>query len=408
MLTTKRSTTTKTQKSTFRKVSEWLHLWLGLFSGIVVFIVCLTGGIWVWRYEVWRYTEKYQRVEPQEKVFLLPSQLINKAKAYAFNHDHREAEITGVTYGKPFKAATVTYMLSAKERHLMYINPYTGEILKDKTEPTAAEKFFIFIRAGHRFLWLPQKLGSPIVGSACIIFVITLITGLIWWFPRKWTRKTREKNFTVKWTANWKRLNIDIHNVIGFYAYLFIMALTITGIAFTFDWFEKGMYKALTSKTHKEVTQAEPTSDTVTAVSYKIIKPEDVIWRKIFAKYAKDYGRISLEVPTKKKEPYEVMVQFGDGTLIYNYAIHYYDQKTLKELKYTNDRVAPYAPLSVGEKIFRMNFDIHTGQILGLPTKIIAFFTCLIGASLPITGFIIWYNRKWGKKKKKKKTLQLA
>lgn len=46
-----------------------------------------------------------------------------------------------------------------------------------------------------------------------------------------------------------------------------------------------------------------------------------------------------------------------------------------------------------------MNYDLHVGSILGLPGKILAFFGALIGASLPVTGFLVW----WGKRKKKKK-----
>jgi uncharacterized iron-regulated membrane protein len=72
----------KPKKSTFRRVSQWLHLWLGLFSGIIVFIVCFTGGIRVFRYETWYFTEKYQRVTPQEKAFLAPSELITKSKIF--------------------------------------------------------------------------------------------------------------------------------------------------------------------------------------------------------------------------------------------------------------------------------------------------------------------------------------
>jgi uncharacterized iron-regulated membrane protein len=48
----------------------------------------------------------------------------------------------------------------------------------------------------------------------------------------------------------------------------------------------------------------------------------------------------------------------------------------------------------VADKIMRMNYDVHTGAIGGLPTKILAFFASLIAASLPLTGFTIWYGRK--------------
>jgi uncharacterized iron-regulated membrane protein len=41
-----------------------------------------------------------------------------------------------------------------------------------------------------------------------------------------------------------------------------------------------------------------------------------------------------------------------------------------------------------------MYYDIHIGKILGLPGQLLAFFACLVIASLPITGFLIWYGRK--------------
>jgi uncharacterized iron-regulated membrane protein len=39
-------------------------------------------------------------------------------------------------------------------------------------------------------------------------------------------------------------------------------------------------------------------------------------------------------------------------------------------------------------------FYLHVGAIGGMTTKIIAFFASLIVASLPITGFYVWWLRK--------------
>jgi uncharacterized iron-regulated membrane protein len=36
---------------------------------------------------------------------------------------------------------------------------------------------------------------------------------------------------------------------------------------------------------------------------------------------------------------------------------------------------------------------LHTGEILGLKSVILYFIICFIGFSLPITGFIFWFNR---------------
>ncbi len=53
----------------------------------------------------------------------------------------------------------------------------------------------------------------------------------------------------------------------------------------------------------------------------------------------------------------------------------------------------------LGEKAIAANYDVHVGSILGLPTKIIAFIVSIICASLPVTGFLVWYGRR--KKTKK-------
>jgi uncharacterized iron-regulated membrane protein len=54
-----------------------------------------------------------------------------------------------------------------------------------------------------------------------------------------------------------------------------------------------------------------------------------------------------------------------------------------------------------------MNYDIHTGAIIGLPGKILAFFASLIVASLPITGFYIWWGRKQKQKIKNSESLKV-
>ncbi|WP_291139779.1 PepSY domain-containing protein, partial [Flavobacterium sp. UBA7663] len=43
------------------------------------------------------------------------------------------------------------------------------------------------------------------------------------------------------------------------------------------------------------------------------------------------------------------------------------------------------------------NYDIHIGAIFGIWSKILALIISLVCASLPVTGFFIW----WGKRNKK-------
>ncbi|MET0299780.1 MAG: PepSY-associated TM helix domain-containing protein [Flavitalea sp.] len=52
-----------------------------------------------------------------------------------------------------------------------------------------------------------------------------------------------------------------------------------------------------------------------------------------------------------------------------------------------------YKNESKGSKARRLVLPVHSGSIYGWPTKILAFISVLFAASLPVTGFMIWWNR---------------
>jgi uncharacterized iron-regulated membrane protein len=61
-----------------------------------------------------------------------------------------------------------------------------------------------------------------------------------------------------------------------------------------------------------------------------------------------------------------------------------------------------YKDAGTGDVIKRMNYDLHVGAIWGLTGKILAFIASLISASLPVTGFLVW----WGRNNKVKHSLK--
>ncbi len=81
----------------------------------------------------------------------------------------------------------------------------------------------------------------------------------------------------------------------------------------------------------------------------------------------------------------------------FQYDSYSFDQYTLKEIP--KKHYGKYDQAGPAEKLERMYYGIHVGSILGLTGKVIAFLGALIGASLPVTGFCIW----WGRRKKTKK-----
>ncbi len=100
----------KSKKSLFKRIMSWLHLWLGLASGIIVVIVSLTGCIYVFESEIKDFIEDWRFVKPQEQAFLLPSQLVTIA-----DKEMKDKKATSVTFGAKDEAAIVGYFVEKKE-----------------------------------------------------------------------------------------------------------------------------------------------------------------------------------------------------------------------------------------------------------------------------------------------------
>lgn len=386
--------TKKRGKSLFRRINDWLHLWLGLISGIVVVIISLTGCIYAFQREFSDLTQPYQHVKAEAKPYMLPSELKAIATEAAFGPkgDTGANRITGISYRKADRSAIASFMDKENGYTSIYLNPYTGEVLKIKA---LKHDFFRFILEGHFNLWLPRPIGQPIVAISTLIFVILLITGLVMWWPKKWNKTNRQKSFAIKWGAGKKRINYDLHNVLGFYSMVFALVLGLTGLVWGFQWFSKSLYWTLSGG--KTLAKFErPVSDTTLARPAILLTQEDRLYAQMRKEYPVITGSLTLQLPTLPKDAYSIVHNPHDDAY-YRRQFRFFDQVSLAEIKGGGLYGQKYDEISTGEKIYRMNYDIHVGAIAGLPGKMLAFFISLICASLPVTGFIVW----WGKKKKK-------
>jgi uncharacterized iron-regulated membrane protein len=403
----------KKKKITFRSVSNWLHLWLGLISGIILVIVCFTACLWVFHYEITsllipKKENKY--IVAGYQSLLPPSKIIAIADSL-----YPQDFVRGITYTKDHPISFTINIKGADtskkpEPVINLIHPYTGEYLGLKTEDSSdeaqlrkrLESFFGWAISGHRFLWLPRDIGRPIVNYATLLFSITLITGLIWWYPKKWTKSVRDKSFKVKWKAGWKRLNLDLHNVFGFYSFLLALLLAITGMYYGITWFNKALYWSTNwGETLAERKPVKSDTTKVYALAHFPLAFDKQV-ATILTQY-KDPFYLNINYPDTSKADGTIQVYIrNDMDRQFNNRYYSFDQYTAEFLPNSVSLFnKDYNELSPGEKFRRLNYDIHVGSIWGLPTKILAFFVTFIAGSLPITGFIIWYNRKWGKKKKK-------
>ncbi len=214
-----------------------------------------------------------------------------------------------------------------------------------------------------------------------------LISGLILWWPKNFKKIALKQSFKIKWNARFKRLNYDLHNVLGFYAMLITILLALTGVVWTYQWIANSIYRLAAGKlpSTDEIYTSKPQA------KLSNISPLDQIF--INAKrilIVQDRITLSLTDTTKGV----IYVNgYPNDNAYYGSDDLQFDQYNAKLLtsKFNSRK-------NNGERLLAMNYDIHVGSIFGLSGKIIAFMASLIAASLPITGFIFWLGRR--KKKK--------
>ena len=364
-------------------------MWLGLPSGIIVFIIAITGCLYAFQQEISNYTEDYRFVKEENNLFLPPSQLLPIAQ-----RELPKKNIHALKYnGKNEAVEAIFYHYQPTYYYTTYLNPYTGNVLKTVNNETG---FFHFILDGHFYLWLPQDIGQVVVAVATLIFLLLIISGFILWYPKNKSAAKQRFSFNWKKGMKWKRKNYDMHNVTGFYVLSIALIFAITGLVWGFQWFAYSYYTILGGE--KSLLYIEPISQQASDTKSKLV-PLDAIWLKMIKEYPKAE---SIEIHPPETDSAAIAANANDNKSTYHTADYrYFDQYTLQEIEVNhlwgrikNDKIA--------DRLFKMNYDIHTGGIFGLAGKIFAFLISLLIASLPVTGTLIW----WGRKKKNRRQCQ--
>lgn len=371
----------KKKKSVFGRINAWLHLWLGIFAGIILVFVALTGTVIVFCDEIIDLSGGNAKYVAQVKPVRLPAEQLISGVKKAFPKRKNPAEIT--FFKDPKRTVRFRTFDKKKGLSMVYVDPYTGKILKDDN---TANFFYIVAHLHASFLW--HGPGTWIVDVATVIFLIELISGIILWWPKKWNRHTRDVSFTIKWKARFKRVNYDLHNVLGFYSSLLAIILTVTGLVIAFEPVAKATAAAFggdaTTKWQKKLPKADST---------KMAIPVNQLFEESFRQY-----------PDKKVcQMYTFKIDSAG----------YYMFTTAQKLglksaqspvitildKYSGKPIAIPSKSMKGEYIENAVWQLHMGTWMGVLGKVCTFICGLIATSLPITGFIIW----WGKGKKKAK-----
>jgi uncharacterized iron-regulated membrane protein len=408
------------RKNSIRIFFTDFHLWLGIASGLVLFIVCFTGTILTFEQEIveWANSERYKVSVPANAKVMSIDQLI------VLTEQRLKGKVTGIEIPKKKNDVyrfTVKEKLDKKEgdRKLngihepsakngsmplgvkpgpsgggggggktYLVNPYTAAVTG--TTKSATSAFFSTVMGLHRWLLLQDGGGKIVVGVATIIFVLLIISGLVIWWPLN--LKNWKQGFQIKFSANWKRINHDLHNTLGFYSFLVLLIMSLTGLCWSFAWYRTGVSNLLGDEVFKQRKEQPLPSDPTNAGA----KPSLAVLISATDQAFPYEGNYRLRFPADSAGSY-VINKTRSGFFVHTAADKIqFDQYSGAVLKKERFSDKPF-----NEQLAASVRSLHLGDIYGAFSKIIYFLACLFATSLPVTGTIIWINKL--KKKNRKR-----
>lgn len=389
------------------KAKKWfgvIHLWVGLTTGLLVFLISITGATYVFRDELYTLIHSdaiYNNVTVKQPVRPITElwDAVAKRMGPSIKIEHpiayTQPNMNWEFHAAEYDDSAVTYFNWIKYDYVIYINPYTAKItgvIDHKYE------FFQLIKMFHWSLFLHTDYGQPIVGVGVLLFVVSLITGLVIWWPQKW--KQFKEHMKVRWKARWRRINYDLHRTSAVLVLPLALIIAITGLVWAFEWVQAAVYVAA-AQSITPPDRPDPKSVYDTTFTWQT----EADWvnnttTKLLAEYPNAYA-ISVH-PAPEKDTTATFDAYirPNGMVYYNTVAKNYDRYSGKLL-----RMSDFSKLNNGEKLIYMNYDIHVGQVLGIPGKILAFIASLVCASLPLSGFLIWWGRRRESRRKERESI---
>lgn len=376
-----------------RKIFRNIHLWLSVPFGILITLICFSGAALVFEKEVMELCHRELYFVKKVEAAPLPMEQLMTKVAVTLPDS---VSVTGVNISSdPERAYQVT--LSKPRRASMYVDQYTGEI----TGKYERAPFFNFMFRMHRWLLDSMKQdggifwGKMIVGTSTLMFVFVLISGVVVWWPR--TRKALKNSLKIVANKGWRRFWYDLHVAGGMYALVFLLAMALTGLTWSFQWYRTGFYKTFGVEVQPSMGHGNAAANATAKGGKRDGKPEGregrgahryspyTNWQQVYEQLAEanpDYKQISVSDGSASVAVPRFGNQRGTDRYKFNPRNGEITETTL------------YKDLDNSGKIRGWIYSVHVGSWGGMLTRILTFVAALIGASLPLTGYYLWIRKK--------------
>ena len=372
-----------------KKIFRKIHLWLSIPVGLFISLICFSGAILVFETEITECINRKLYVVDKSNGERLPvSEIVQKVTAELPG----SASVSSVQISSNPKR-TYSLGIEGQNRTSVYVNPYNGEIVDTHTHKP--NNFFGQVRQLHRWLMFrgdSRIIGKRIVGISTIVMVVILLTGLIVWLPKN--RKMARNRLRIRFRSGWRIFWYDFHVAIGFYATLLLLVMALTGLTWSFGWYRNVFYSAFgveTRQSHqggggagnRQQRGRNMREEKKPSIDY-------TIWDK------------AVEGALKNAESYKTLTVTSNAVSIVSNNVvsnnRASDRYTFDSETGVITEISLYSEQPRQNKLRGWIYSFHTGSWGGIVVKILYFIAAIVGGLLPLTGYYLWFKRKYKRK----------
>ena len=257
-----------------------------------------------------------------------------------------------------------------------FVDPYTGRVNGTRTpaqaQATLARRLHVF----HVEL-VAGSIGRSVVAIATVVALFLVTTGIILWWPDKLIR--------IRPGASWKRINFDLHHVLGIVASLILIVITSSALLIHYDALAN-LVKSIDAAPAPRLESQPPGPADAPRLSFDSAV---AVARRALA--GATVRSISMG---GAKNPVTVGMRFSDDRTPGGRSRVFLNRYTGDVLGVVSTHDAP-----LGVRIDNLKRSLHTGDVLGKPTEFVWMLASLVMAAQVVTGVLMWWNARRGRRR---------
>lgn len=371
---------------TFRRLLFWVHLGIGVVIGLVIGFLAVTGSILAFQPQIVAFAERNARISSPSLVSCVaPSDLLKSASEY--RHD----SATSLTlFSDPHRPAEVAFGADS----VVLVNACDGRVIGNGAGKLRG--FFSSVRDLHRWVAFNgvrhERLRS--IKDACVVaFLFMILSGLVIWFPRKLTWQHLRPAMLFRRGLRGRAREWNWHNVFGFWMAFPLTVIALSGTIMAYPWANALLYRA--AGDHLPAARAEAEPKRARALHADKLASLNLAIHAAMAQDAK-WQSLEMRLPSERDPNVVFRLEEGDGGNPRQRVQLVVARKDGHVL-----RLEPFSSNSVGRRWRLYARFIHTGEMFGIPGRIVALLACISALMLIWTGFSLSLRRfsSWRKRK---------